>query len=326
MNVEADPFLATALSLWEQVSSDGRPPSQVSILKAPHRKSAVYRLEGADSRGAAVIAKRARRATIENERRVYQEILSVLPVRSLRLYGSADDEDRGYGWLFLEDAGDSKWFKDSPEHRRLAAQWIAQVHRGAELLVGKVSMPCRGVVFYRDLARSAKQALLEILSNQGLPAQTRELLGQVAAECSAFESKWGVVERILTRIPPTLALPGFEGKNARVRNPDSGLELLAYDFENAFLGSPAMELRDVDSDVYWQVAGRPWGLGIDHILLLATLGGALFCLKCIPGEGESLLSAWPEQSTQRMEYYSICIGQALDAMSRSGYGSNDHGK
>ncbi len=325
MNIDNDPFLATALSLWEQVLSDGRPPSQVSILKAPHRKSAVYRLEGADPRGAAVIAKRARRSTIVNERRVYQEILSVLPVRSLRLYGSAEDKDQEYGWLFLEDAGDRKWSKDSPEHRHLAAHWLARVHRGAERLVGKVSLPFTGVTYYRDLACSAEETLLEILSKQAFPAQTRNLLEQVATECSAFESKWCVVEGILTRIPTTLALPGFEGKNARVRDPGSGLELLAYDFENAFLGSPAMEFRDIDIDVYWQVAGRSWGLGIDYILLLATLGGALFGLKCIPGEAESLLSEWPEQSLQRVIYYSTCICQALDAMSRAGYGSMGHG-
>jgi hypothetical protein len=325
MNTDTDPFLASALSLWGQVAPDGRPPSHVSILKAPHRKSAVYRLEGADPRGAAVIAKRARRSTIENERRVYQEILAVLPVPSLRLYGSADDRDRGYGWLFMEDAGDRKWSKDSPEHRHLAAEWLARVHRGAERLVGKVSLPCTGVLYYQDLARSAKQALLEILSKQALPAQSCTLLEQVAAECSAFESRWGDVKRILTRLPTTLALPGFEGKNARVRNPGSGLELLAYDFENAFLGSPAMELRDVDPDVYWEVAGRSWGLDIDYILLLATLGGALFGLKCIPGEAESLLSEWPEQSLQRMNYYSTYIGQALDAMSRGGCGSMDRG-
>jgi len=325
MNFDGDPFLDTALSLWEQVSSDGRPPSHVSIIKAAHRKSAVYRLEGADPRGTAVIAKRARRSTIENERRVYQEVLSVLPVRSLRLYGSADDKDRGYGWLFLEDAGDLEWSKNSPEHRHLAARWLAQVHRGAERLVGKVSLPCTGVIYYRDLGRFAKQTLLAILSNPALPAQTRKLLERIAADCSAFESQWGVVERILTRIPSTLALPGFEGKNARVRNLGSGLELLAYDFENAFLGSPAMELRDVDTAVYWQMAGRYWGVGIDYIVLLATLGGALFGLKSIPGEAESLSSAWPEQSLQRIDYYSTYIGQALDSMVRAGSGSMDHG-
>lgn len=326
MKFDSDPFIPTALSLWEQVSSDGHPPSQVSILKASNRKSAVYRLEGADPRGTAVIAKRARRSTIENERRVYQEILSVLPIRSLRLYCSADDKDRRYSWLFLEDAGEVKWSKSSPEHRHLAAQWLAQVHLGAERLVGKVSLPCTGVIYYRDLARLANQTILTILSNHALPAKTYKLLEQVASDCSVFESRWGIVERILTRIPSTLALPGFEGKNARVRNVESGLELLAYDFENAFLGAPAMELRDIDTAVYWQMAGKSWGVDIDYIILLATVGGALFGLKSIPGETESLLSEWPEHSLQRINYYLTYIGQALDAMESAGLESMDHGR
>jgi hypothetical protein len=147
---------------------------------------------------------------------------------------------------------------------------------------------------------------------------------RVAADCSAFESQWGVVEPILTRIPSTLSLPGFSGKNARVRNLGSGLELLAYDFENAFFGSPAIELRDVEIPVYWKIAGRSWGVDIDHMVLLATLGGALYGMKSIPGEAESLSSAWPERSVQRIHCYSTRIGQALEAMSRAGAGSLGH--
>jgi hypothetical protein len=325
VNIGSDPFLATALTLWEQVSHGGRTPSQVSILKAPHRKSGVYRLEGADPSGAAVIAKRARRSTIEVERRVYQEVLSVLPVRSLRLYGSADDEDLKYGWLFLEDAGDLEWSAESPEHRHLATRWLAQVHLGAEILVDKVSLAFPGVNYYRDLACFAKRTLLASLSNPALPAQSCKLLERVAVDCSAFEAQWDVVERILTRIPSTLTMPGFGGKNARVRNLGSGLELLAYDFENAFFGSPAIELRDVETAVYWQMAGRSWGVDIDYLLLLATLGGALHGMKSIPGEAESLSSAWPERSVRRIRYYSTRIGQSLDAMGRAGSGSVGHG-
>jgi len=325
VNIECDPVRANAEAIWKTVRPDGRRPLQVTTLKPPHRKSAVYRLVGAGPNGANVIAKRARRSTIETERRVHQEVLSVLPVSALLLYAAADDEDERYGWLFLEDAGDLEWSPEPAEYRALAAKWFAQVHLGAVSLVGKVALPWLGAAYYVDLVRAARETVSIGLANDALSAGDRELLRQFEADCVVLQTRWSALESVMSGVPSTLSLPGLGVKNARVRIAESGLELLAFDFESAFFGPALIELYHVDTSVYSKTVGQSWAIDKEAIEVLARLGGAFGAMKSIPGERPTLMSAWPERSIRKLVYYSGQVAEALQALGLPQRGCIRHG-
>ena len=317
MNIEGDPVRTRAEAIWKQVRPDCRPPLQVTNLKPAHRKSAVYRFIGAGPDGTNVIAKRAKRSTIETERRVHQEVLSILPVSALLLYATADDEDERYGWIFLEDAGDIEWSPDRTECRELAAKWLAQVHLGAAGLVGKIALPWLGVAYYVDLVRAARETVSNGLANDALSACSRELLRQVEGDCVLLQTHWSALESVMSGVPSTLSLPGLSAKNARVRMAKSGPELLAFDFESAFFGPAIIELYHVDTSLYSRTVGKTWAIDGEAIEVLAKLGGVFRAMKSIPGELPTLMSAWPERSIRKLVYCSGRVAVALQALGLS---------
>ena len=314
MNTEGDPVRASAEAIWKQVQPDGRPPLQVATLKPAHRKSAVYRFTGAGPNGANVIAKRARRSTIETERRVYQEVLSTLSVSALLLYATADDKDERYGWLFLEDAGDLEWSPKLAEHRELAAKWLAQVHLGVASLVGKIALPRQGAAYYLDLVRAARETVSTGLGNDALSAGDRELLRQVEGYCVVLQTHWSALESVISGVPSTLSIPSVGLGDTRVRIAESGLEFLAFDFENAFFGPAIIELQGVDTGTYSEIVGQSWAIDSGRFEVLARLGAVFGAMKCIPGELLTLMSAWPARSIRNLIYHSGRIAEAFEAL------------
>jgi hypothetical protein len=309
----------------KRIRPHDRSSLQVTALKPPRRKSAVYRLIGAGPGGANIIAKRAQRATVETERRVYQEVLSILPVSSLCLHAVVNDEDERYAWLYLEDAGDFGWSPELAEHRQLAANWLAEVHLGAASLVGKVALPYLGTAYYLDLVRAARDSVISPLANDSLSDSGRELLRRLDEDCLVLQTHWSAFASLLSQIPWTLSVPGLGAKNTRVRSTDSRLELLAFDFENAFIGPAVIELQGIDTDAYSQTVGRSWAVGKDGIELLASLGRAFGAIKSIPGELSTLMSAWPERSIRKLGYYAGHVAEALQVLGLAQHGSIRHG-
>jgi ATP-binding cassette subfamily B protein len=79
-------------------------PLGITPLVVRRRKNMVYRLEGAGPAGSAVIAKRCPNAVAQIERTVYEDILPRLAIPSLCHYGSLEEPDSEYTWLFMEEA------------------------------------------------------------------------------------------------------------------------------------------------------------------------------------------------------------------------------
>jgi hypothetical protein len=105
-----------------------------------------------------------------------------------------------------------------------------------------------------------------------------------------------------------------------VRNLESGLELLAT-FEN--LSGPAAVNSGISITRVLADGRKVWGIGIDHLVLLATLGGALNEIHS--RKGRFVVKRLARAVVSTIQYYSTRIGQALDAMSCAGSGSMDHG-
>ena len=110
---------------WCLVVEDGRVPASIEILKLEKRKSAVYRLNGLGHGARSVVAKRRPEGELADEVRLHSEFLPALPLGSLELYGFVEEFD-GFAWLFLEDAGETCYSREAPEHQALAVEWLGE--------------------------------------------------------------------------------------------------------------------------------------------------------------------------------------------------------
>lgn len=305
---------ARASALWVTVDPAGSPPESVQTLKPAHRKSAVLRLLGAGRNGQSVVAKQAASASIEIEVRVYRDLLAHLPVSSTQLLGTAPEGDRS--WLFLEDAGDTPFDSKQPDHRRLAAVWMAKVHGGALPLPHVSELPDRGPSHYRTMLHSVEELLRETLRNPALSAEEVAVVEGIIKACGELGSRWAHLAATLAAAPATVTFGGFSSKNARVRSSAAGPVLMPFDFESAGYGCPAIDLVYVDADTYVGEAGRWWsGLDSAEFDRLQGIGRVLGGLKAIPGERKVLLDEAPSKAVAKLHWY----GQEIvDGMNTAG--------
>jgi hypothetical protein len=310
--LDSDALTARAVDAW-LAHGLGSAPADVSVLKEPHRKSAVLRLHGAAPDGSPVIAKCCPSDVAAVERTIYEEVLPALPTIALRLFGTSD-EAGARTWLFLEDAGDIAWSRDDPNHCRLATDWFVAAQLAATNLVGRVALPSRGSDYYRGLLVAAEETIRAALRNDAVDADGRVLLDRILEACTTLASRWDLVEQIFGRFPVTLTLPGFGGKNVRVQSGPGGDTLLPFDFESAGWGPAAADLRNVDVRAYASAVWATWGLDVRDLETLADVGVGTFALKSIPGEARALESPWPGYALRKLFYYAGDVDGALRAL------------
>src|ERR1051326_2147828 len=231
-----------AVQAWSRLESSGAEPRAVEVLQS-RRKTAVYRLAGVGPEGSAIIAKRCRRTSGSVERMIYQECLTGLPGMTPECYGFVEDPADGeFGWLFLEDAGGQTYSLQNAEHRRAPARWIGAVHTVpiAEALARR--LPERGLGHYRQLLRSAREAVVRHLTNPEVPPEALETLESAASQLDLLESHWPQVEGFVAGIPPAPVHGDLAIKNVGLRCGSAGLSLLVFDWENGGWGLPAVDL------------------------------------------------------------------------------------
>jgi hypothetical protein len=153
-----------AARAWAALRASGRSPRRIEKLTAPRGrrtwKSSCYRLIGAAADGRPVVAKSARRSRLMIERSIYVDILPLLPITTLRCYGSVENHEDDTCWLFLEDAGDLCYDDTRAPHRALAADWLAEMHTATSALSLQGILPDRGPHHYLEVLHGARLKLL----------------------------------------------------------------------------------------------------------------------------------------------------------------------
>ena len=86
-----------AVKAWAQLGRD-RVPTAVEPLQKK-RKGCVYRLRGAAPDGADVIGKRSTPERIARERAIYEHILPLLQVSTVRYHGFVAETEREACWI-----------------------------------------------------------------------------------------------------------------------------------------------------------------------------------------------------------------------------------
>ena len=248
-----------AVRAWSRLDPARVEPERIEILKL-RNKSAVYRLAAVGPEGSSVIAKRCRLATGSIERMLYEEFLPRLPLPALRCHGMIEEPDGEFCWLFLENACGEEYSTASAQHRALAAQWLATVHKAATRAGLQTRLPSREPSHYRELLQTSRQALLRHLANPVLRADDLRLLQAISSHFDLLETRWGELEERCAAMPPTLVHGDFATKNARVRSATAGPALLLFDWEYAGWGVPATDLaqftgRAISPDLATYCAG-----------------------------------------------------------------------
>lgn len=314
-----------AVRAWRRLGTDAV-PREVRILKERSkgiRKSAVYWLAGAAPGGASVVAKLAKRAAVTLEALIYRDALPGLPVDALRFYGLLD-EGAPFVWLFLSDAEGEPYSPRRDEHRRAAARWLATLHASAVGLPQAAALPDRGPEHVLGQLRSGRTAIAGVVGHSGLGREQAAILVRLDELLEGLESRWDEVVADCDLLPRTLVHGDFVRKNLRVRRGDTKSVLLAFDWERAGWGTPAVDLAQLWQserfsanaclDTYHATLGAR-GLEVDRgaVEVQAAAGTAFRCLAGIAWTGVSLSADWLHHPLSYLVTYARWLEDAVQA-------------
>ena len=212
-----------AVKAWRAIYPESIYPHRIFTLKPAYRKSAVYRLEGIGLKGSNVIAKRCRQVTAMTERTIYKSIFPYIPAPTLHYYGSVENPEGKFCWIFLEDVGDVKYYPSNSKHLALGAHWLGTLHTSASRLAEKVVLPERTLTHYLDILRSARYTLISSQTNPVFSNHDLKILEAIVSHCNLIEKNWNAVKNLCEKIPLTLVHGGFYSKNVRVQKKEGKL-------------------------------------------------------------------------------------------------------
>jgi hypothetical protein len=294
---------------WKQLYSKQVKPDLVELLREG-AKSCIYRLDGVGPDITAVIAKRCKAGEARVEQTIYREILPNLPISSLVFYGVVDEPWTEFRWLFLEDAGGEEFTYSIEKHRRLAAQWLGQMHVSAARIPAVSRLPDRGAQHYLAHLRSSRDVIQRNLGDPMLNDHDIQVLDAILSQYHFLESRWSRVDDLCHRFPRTLVHCDLGPQNLRVRSSTTEENVVAFDWEMAGCGIPAPDLaevsgrgvprRRVNGDLpdyelvdYWSVVRDSWSdLNLNAIIQLAEIGAIFRSLAAISWESESIGRGW----------------------------------
>ena len=307
--------------IWRSLG--GPTPASIEALREVGRsKPALYRLIFDEPGRVAVYAKRSPTPEMAVERAVYQEVLPGLPLTVPRCLGSYREPD-GSTWLFLEEVGDRELSKH-PEHARLAARWLAQLHGSAAADPRASKLPDAGPARYLGRLRPGRQGIRGNLGNHALTEADRAILCALVERLDALESSWSEIERACEGLPVTLVHGDFRPKNVRIAGPDADPTVYVLDWEMAGWGIPAADLASafdremivaVDPDTYLE-AVRSWWSGLDDAAMrrLAILGRVFQALASTEWASTSLIYDSERYLMRPMAQMRSYLGHLSDAV------------
>ncbi|MBT8206854.1 MAG: aminoglycoside phosphotransferase family protein [Acidimicrobiia bacterium] len=230
-----------AVHAWTRLTGAPSSPEQVVTLKR-EKRSSVYRLLGVGSPNCRVIAKRALRDKVYNERRIYEGILSNLPVSSIRYHGSIEENDSPFTWLFIEDVGADRYEPARADHRRLGCEWLGALHLAVDGKQSARHLEERGPSFYYAHLLSITATLAGVATRSSISADGMAVLGTIDQLCQHVQAHWGGLTDFCEPIPRTLIHGDCLPKNVHVRRTGDDAEASFFDWGGAGWGLAATDL------------------------------------------------------------------------------------
>jgi len=304
--LEAEP----AVHAWRELGA-GPCPARLELLRR-RKKSVVYRLPGVGRGGSDVIAKQGLWEIALDERAAY-EVLRELPLAGLAYYGFVAEPERNYGWLFVEDAGGEPWDPEDDTHRQVSTRWLAGLHAASSRTNAAACLPDRGLDWFRRHLDAAPARIRAGFANPALAPEARPVLEAMLRVLDDVESCWREVETACAAMPRALVHGDFAERNVRVRYEGSEPRLLAFDWEVAGWGLPAVDLVDVDLSTYADAVRAEWPrLALADLERFAHLGQLLRGgVVAASWAAESLATSWPHDAVREFVHYQRRIVRAL---------------
>jgi ATP-binding cassette subfamily B protein len=334
-----------AVKAWSRLGAAGQPRA-LTVLKDSKwkRKSAAFRLEGCGPDGTSVIAKRCKPSGAELESRVYTDVLPHLPIPTLSYHGMIEDGGE-WRWIFVEDAGGERYSPLDPEHRRLAARWLAALHGSAAEIPEARRLPDRGPDHYLRHLRSARDAVIRQLGDRAAEREEVRLLATLLVQLEVLDSRWDEVGAFCETLPRTFVHGDLSRSNLRVRAGAAGMDIVAFDWEKAGWGVPAPDVARLGPrnrlpaarfresgefpgfclDPCLETYGSALGNGSAHrdretLELMATVGNLFRCIATIDWTSRRFTPAWTPVTTLY-----LCSLWLSNAMQVTGWEGASHG-
>jgi aminoglycoside phosphotransferase (APT) family kinase protein len=276
----------------------------------------VYRLPGVGRDGSDVIAKRCFWQIALDERAVY-EVLGELPRARLAYYGFVAEPACEFGWLFIEDARGDPWNPDDAVQRQLAARWLAGLHTASSRTSSAARLPDRDLPWFLSQLFSARRWICGGFSNPALAPEARPVLDGMLRLLAAVEASWPQIETACAEMPRALVHGDFAERNVRIRYGDGEARVLAFDWEIAGWGLPAVDLPNVDLSTYAEAVRADWPrLDLAVLGRFAQLGNLLRGgIAATSWAAESLTTTWPHRAVRELAHYQRRIAKSLAALS-----------
>src|SRR5437870_3410855 len=327
-----------AVQAWCQLNPDHVVPDRITPAKfkpnKPRPNLAVYRLEGVGADGAAVIAKRCTRGGGQIERTIYERILPHVPLPGPRYYGtvprSPEDPAEDGCWLFIGEIHGEKYDRLSPDHRAAAARWLGTLHTEARSAAAEAGLPDAGPTRYHEQMRATRDVIRDQVDNPAFSAADVAFLDVLVARFDELDEDWDRLARACTGLPPTLIHGDFNGKNLRMQASPQGLQVGAFDWEDAGWAVPGVDLAQAvdpschisaspDLATYWAVVRERWPhCDQADIERLATCGAVWRALAAITWEAHHLARPWADAFIPNLRLYEAELTHALDRFGWAG--------
>jgi len=294
-----------AIRAWRQLAMGNRRPQSIEVLKAPKRKSAVYRLVGTGPSGLGLIAKSAEPERLRREAELYERVLSHLPLQMLEVYGLIESD--GEWWLFLEDAGEVWYSPDAEMHRRPAVEWLGRLHTSP--LPSEHRLPDAGPAHFSEVLTRAYEGIAGARSHQAASASDVTVLDNILRLLEHTTRSWAAVTRACEGVPGGLVHGDFVPKNVRVTTRGDRTGLVVFDWETAGLGPPAADLALLPGGedevlLYYALVTKAWPeITLAVVRRLCVVGQLFRLLHCIEWELRSFTYPWIERAMRRLEIY-----------------------
>jgi hypothetical protein len=320
-------------------------PAVIKLLKES-RDVAVYLLGGAPPSGQGVIAIKCRRRRAVLESWIYQELLPRLSLPAPSFHGHVTEPSGNTHWIFLGEAGGDCYVAGNAAHRAAAARWLGKFHAAcgdhAGDLHGSVlprrdddyfASELRGAIM--DLRRHRSDPLLLRVLNKSDIDQIDALLGY----CQIADARWHEVKRACGLAPLTIVHGDFADRNLRIGirgDRDAAhvqrgsaaecLELIPFDWEDAAVGSPAIDLVQDDDERMYDAASpdlaiylaqvAPHWPAVDEAAIrrLSEIGRLFWQILAISEDVRCMSPDWFEQPIEHFEIYITGFRQVLQSL------------
>ncbi len=291
-----------AVRAWLSLYAVGGEVAGVDTITSKE-KASVWRLRGVAPDGGDVIAKRARCETAVIERVMYEQVTPEAGVAVPDYFGCVEEPD-GL-WLFLADIGDEPFAHDEAEHRTLAARWLARLHTGVDAARYAHALPDRGPAHFRQRLTAAANTLQGRLAG-GAEGEEREVITGLLDQCALLARRWPEIEAFCSRLPLAIVHGDFAALNLRLRRDGGSAKLVAFDFEKAGVGVPAIDMvRGLDLQAYWSEVHHRWPeLTIDHVREMALIARIF----------RPLSHNWARKTPQKLYDHYVHMQQTIEAL------------